>query len=657
MRRVCLCMRMCRWRTLANDTQRMGLRRSLDIMLKRLKLYLMFLLVLPLLGAATLPKPVAAQSYSFEVPELQLQVYVQPDASGRLVYDITFRNYGSPIDIVDIGLPHDNYNIGNMAASINGAPLTDIRTSTEINIGVEIHLGPHAIPSGSTGTLHFEATMPDLVYQDTTDADYASLRITPTWFDRDSVQGRSEIRIAIHVPEGVEPDELRYQQVPYTNVALFQGRAVAIWEFPDERATEAHIVGLSFPNRVMDRVIRMTTLDLARRWLDTNPEIAVLLGLISVGLFAWLFFRFSGGTGCTVFVILAAALIGLFIFSPLLLLPAIPVLLALAVYNEVNLRKKTKTYLPPIAQVEGGGIKRGLTAPEAGVLLELPLHKILTLVVFGLLEKKLVELVTQDPLTVRVREPFRTWSSPENRRSIKKRRQVRRRAASAEGTVLHTYEDYFLDKLEQNPEQPVEKSDFTDAMESLLKQTAAKMKGFDLSDTQDYYRRVMTRAMEQAQAMGEVREREQYLDQHLPWVMMNDNYPTVLTHRGFHYWPMWARTARSAPSLGRGGPAPRSAPSGGGGGRTSFGDVAGSFAGWAETTMGGMAAAVLPGKMQIPTARGGFVNLSGVDRVTGDVFEALSKASSSSGGKGGGSSCACACAGCACACACAGGGR
>jgi hypothetical protein len=65
----------------------------------------------------------------------------------------------------------------------------------------------------------------------------------------------------------------------------------------------------------------------------------------------------------------------------------------------------------------------------------------------------------------------------------------------------------------------------------------------------------------------------------------------------------------------------------------------------------------MPGSMNIPDAKGGLVDLSGVDRVTGDIFEALSESSGSGGGGGGGSSCACACAGCACACACAGGGR
>ena len=112
-----------------------------------------------------------------------MQVYVQPDASVRIVYDITFDNYGSTIEVVDIGTPHRGYDIGNMRASINGVNLGDIRKSEYIDVGVEVHLGGQAIPTGESGTLHFEFTMPDMVYQDTTNKENASLQITPTWFD------------------------------------------------------------------------------------------------------------------------------------------------------------------------------------------------------------------------------------------------------------------------------------------------------------------------------------------------------------------------------------------------------------------------------------------------------------------------------------------
>ena len=94
-----------------------------------------------------------AQNYSFNVPQMYLQVDIQPDASALLIYDITFENYGSTIDIIDIGLPHDGYNTQNMQASINSTAISRIYTSEYIDVGVEIHLGNQSIPNGQQETL------------------------------------------------------------------------------------------------------------------------------------------------------------------------------------------------------------------------------------------------------------------------------------------------------------------------------------------------------------------------------------------------------------------------------------------------------------------------------------------------------------------------
>lgn len=617
--------------------------------MKRTRIFRAFAWWVLLILMASIGGPVAAQSYSFGVPDLKMQVYVQPDASVKIVYDITFDNYGSPIDIVDIGVPHSNYSISNMRASINGVNLSTIRKSEYVNPGVEVHLGDQAIPRGSSGTLHFEFSMPDLVFQDTTKKDLASLQITPTWFDSDLVRGTSNIQLVIHMLEGIQPDEILYQDVPFTNKALYQGRAVAVWQWSQGTATKAYRVGVSFPQRGMTRVIKMTLIQLANKWLEDNPTTRLVLGAVAMILFAVLFFRFSGGTGFSVFAILGGGIVFLLFISPISALIAPVIVAPLVVLNERSLKKKRKTYLPAIAQVEGGGIKRGLTAPEAGVLIEMPLNKVLTLVLFGLLEKGVIEVTKQEPLTVEVTADFRVLSN-KSLDSAKEHRQYRRQVAQEKGTIIHAYEDGYLTLIEQNHGKAVRNIDFAKPTEALIKTTVAKMKGFDLSDTQEYYRRVIDRAMEQASALGEVEAREQYLDKYLPWVMMNDNYPTVLTHRGYHYWPVWARGPRIA---GAASAAPKvSGPSIGG--RTRASDVAGSFAGWAESTMGGMAAAIMPGSLNIPGVKGGFVDLSGADRVTGDIFTALAKSSGGSSGGGGGG---CACAGCACACACAGGGR
>ena len=316
--------------------------------------------------ACAIAVPALAQSYSYEVPELKLQVYVQPDGAARLVYDITFANRGTTMDIIDIGLPHSDYDIDTMSASIDGVALDDIRTSEYIDIGVEIHLGDQAILNGGQGTLHFEATMPDLVYQDTTNKELASLRITPTWFDGASVQGTSYIGVAVHLPAGIEPDEVLYQQEPFTSKALFEDHTVVIWEWPEGSATQAYPVGLSFPQRVVDNVIKMSLGDLVRAWFEDNPGAALVLGGLALGLAAFLWFRFSGGTGCIVYVMLAVVLVMLFSAMPILLLLAIPILIALVIVNEVRAEAEAQEQVPP-ARGPGRGRRDQTRANRARV--------------------------------------------------------------------------------------------------------------------------------------------------------------------------------------------------------------------------------------------------------------------------------------------------
>ena len=598
-----------------------------------------------------LAAPAAAQDYLFGVPDVEMQVFVQTDGSARIQYDITFQNStgGHVIDIVDIGMPTKDYDISNMTASISGAAITDIRPSEFVKPGVEIHLDRFTIPASGTGILHFEFTMPNMVYQDVTNKELASLQITPTWFDGQFVQGSTNLKIAIHLPEGVNPDEMLYQDEPFTQKAMFQGHAVALWEFPDTRLDGPHRVGVSFPKAVMAYVIKQTVIDLAINWFVGNPGIRLLAGILGAALFTFLFFRFSGGTGWTLWFLLGGALIWIYVVSPgLHLLSFIP-LIALIFVNERGLKKRKSKYLPPIVSVEGGGIKRGLTAAEAAALLEMPLNKVLTLVLFGLLKKGIVRQVQATPLKLEVNDAFRAALPTTQPDKDKARRQ----AAQDTGVVLHKYEHAFLEALEDNPNKPVPQINFSKPMRAFLESLAARMKGFNLEETRDYYRRIVDRAITEAQSIGDLPEFEKTVDRNLEWILMSDEYPTVFARPTYTYFPRWVRPS---PTMSGGGVSLGGGKGSGSGSVPGLGDVAAGFAGWAETTMGSMAGAILPGGVKVPGA-GGYINLSGVDKVTGDVFKAMASGSGGSGGRSGGGSCACACAGCACACACAGGGR
>lgn len=607
-----------------------------------------------------------AQNYQFEVPLLEMQVYIQPDASAKLEYRIVFKNANgaSPIDVVDVGLPHRRYDIKNMSATIDGAKVTEIRKSTVVSIGVEAHLAGGMIPSNRQGDFRFQCTMPDMVYQDTTDKNLASFQVIPTWFDPSSTIGRTKLQCAIHFPPGTKAEEIKYQQekFKYTDLVLAgdgdEKHPVAIWMYDAWLlSSDNPKLAVSFPKSVMNRVVVIGPFGLLMKWLEESPEVQFAsLGGLGV-LFGVIFFRFSHGTGFVVFFLISGVVALVTLINPVLHFFLWPGMFGLFFLNERALKRKRtgSTYLPAMATVEGGGIKRGLTAPQAAVLLEMPMGKVLSLVIFGLIKKGVLEKTADNPLQVNVVDLYR------------QPRRERLEAAGAKGLVVHDYEHAFIDRLTAH-RGPVQNCDLSLAIGGLVKTVATRMAGFDLSETQAYYRAIIQRAWKEAESIGEVGQRDQAVDRNFEWILMDEHWVDIFdawARSGRPYRPWWERRS-SDPVIvinqggsnwgGSGGsssPTPDTA-------KTSFGEVASSFAGWTENTMASLATAIEPMKMglDVPSSGGGILDLSGVDRVTGDIFKALAEAAASGNrGGGGGGGCACACAGCACACACAGGGR
>lgn len=587
-----------------------------------------------------------AQNYRFRVEEMDLQVYVRPDASARLEYKIVFANQpgARAIDVVDIGLPHRRYDISNMSASIDGVALTDIRKSEYIDVGVEVHLGTKPILPGKRGEFRFACTMPDMVYKDTTNAEFASLQIIPTWFDPNLQTGSTLLQIAVHVPPGIAPEEVLYQtdELPFSDKVLFgkgdQKHVVAIWRFEDHFLSQDNPkVGVSFPRRGMDRVVQMSAIGLLIKWFEERPTVQFCSGLFLCVALGYLFVRFSGGTGWVLLLGLVVWMVYVIYHRPDIHLLLWPIMLVLIGLNEWYRGRRRRKYLPAMATVEGGGIKRGLTAPQAAVLLELPLKRVLALIIFGLLKKGVLRQTAADPLTVEVVKEYRVT------------RKARRKVASGKGIALYSYEHPVVDLL-LSGEKPVAKHDFSSAIGRLIESTAARMTGFDLKATRKYYRSIVARAWKQAEAIGDVEQRTERVDRNFEWLLLDDGWGDHFGRwgrGGYHYSPIWIRG-------GGGGGLSLPAGTSGGAPQTSLSEVAASFTGWAENMTGQLAGAIEPGKLGVELPSSAVLDLSGVDTVTGDVFEALS---SSSGGGGGGFGGGCACAGCACACACAGGGR
>ena len=283
-------------------------------------------------------------------------------------------------------------------------------------------------------------------------------------------------------------------------------------------------------------------------------------------------------------------------------------------------------YLPPKMKIEGNGIKRGLTAVEAAVLMEEPVDKVMGMVLFGVLKKEAATVLEQDPLKIEVSDPL-----PKG---------------------LHPYENDFLEafKLPGNKQR----TRLQKMMVDLVKTVEEKMKGFSRKESIAYYQDIMRRAWKMVEEADTPEVKSQNYDQTLEWTMLDKDYEER-TRRTFAggpvfvpmWWPRYSPSYRQKTGTSIG----KSAPSTGsltGGARTSLPNIPGSnFAANVINGTTGMAAGVV-GNLTTFT--------SGITNRTNPIPQ-TSRSGSGGFRGGGGSSCACACACAGCACACAGGGR
>ncbi|MGB9723723.1 MAG: hypothetical protein ACP5OO_01350 [Chloroflexia bacterium] len=541
---------MCRWRTV---------------------LLLVALIVL-LAPAGT----VRAQTYSFTLDREEVDVWINRDGTVRLAYAFTFTcDLGAdPIDVVDVGLPNE-IRLDNVQAEANGEALSWIEPSPYVQPGVAVYLGGQAIRPGRSGTVRvWIEGVGKMLYEDGRDPNYASIEFSPTWFDGSLVHGSTELTVRFHLPPGVQPEEPRWHASPsgwpqeQPEAYIEEGRIVYRWTNPDARPDRQYIFGASFPRSYVDASA-----------VQKAPS-PVLKALEAVGRF---------------------------LLNPVVIIGALVV--ALIVVGHRAQARRRLAYLPPEMKVEGVGIKRGLTAVEAAIVLETPLNKVLTMILFGLLKKGALTVLQGDPLRLQKNEP-----RPEG---------------------LYPYEQDFLAAVDD--QGALQEKKLQEMMIALVKEVNNKMKGFSRKETAAYYRDIIRRAWEQVEGAQTPEVRSRLFDEGLEWTLLDDDFERR-TERTFregpvyvptwwgHYRP-WALPAGGAPTAG-----PVTLPGA---------DFAAKVVRGVSDTAGRIVRSVT-----------GFTG--GVTQATNPPPRPSYSGSSRSGG---GCACACACACAGCACACAGGGR
>ena len=308
--------------------------------------------------------PVFGQSYSFTVDQEIAEVYWESDGSARILYMIVFTNdaSGPTIEFVDIGTPSNNYNLGDMSATIDNRTISHIADSEYISTGIELGLGSNSIPPGQQGTVVVDlGPISGLLNKDSQGDDYASARFEPNFFDKNSAHGSTDITVIFHLPPGVQPDEPRWHGSPSgwssepETYLDKEGRVVYQWHNPAANAYTEYEFGASFP-------------------LEYVPADSIASSSLRFDFDALIPICCVGG----IFLLILGIII-------------------LSVYAG---NKRKLDYLPPKISIEGHGIKRGLTAVEAAVLSETPLDRVLTMILFAVVKKGAAKVVKEDPLTL-----------------------------------------------------------------------------------------------------------------------------------------------------------------------------------------------------------------------------------------------------------------
>lgn len=546
------------------------------------KIYLMACVILLTLGMAA---NVSAQDlpYYFQVNKEVVHVYWNSDGTQSLDYAWTFTNQpkSHPIDFVDVGMPNSNFYKDTIKAEVDGAPVSISSGDYQGNgSGFAIVMGSKTIPAGGTGTVHvYVGRITNVLYPDDKDEAYASATFAPTWFGSQYVTGKTDFTMTFHLPPNMNEQEPRWHAAPAGFPSEPQtgydsnNRVTYTWYLPSANASSSYLFGASFPRTYVpaDSIVIPAA----------NPLIS----------------------GDTLFTLLCC---GFFVF----IFAGLPTIAA------VNSRRRKMQYMPPRVAIEGHGIKRGLTAVEAAILLEQPLDKVMTMILFGTLKKNAAQVVSRDPLEVRASDPL-----PDK---------------------LHEYELDFL-KAFKEPAGKERQKKLQDMTVRLVKSLSEKLRGFSRKETIDYYKSITEKAWAIVEAADTPEVKSQKFDEALEWTMLDKNYddrtrrvftgPIFLPHWWGSYNPTYKPASASAPTM---------APSSRG-----------------NTLPGAdFAAQMVTGVQTFSQKVVGNINTF-TEKVTG-ATNPPPKPTSSGRGRGGGSggrSCACACACAGCACACAGGGR
>jgi len=411
----------------------------------------------------------ARAQWHYHLEQEWAKIWINPDGTIDLFYNVSItQELDSQLDInhIKVGQPNGDFTIGNATDQYNRS-LTTSDASSGTDYKVQVNLASPLKP-GQTVWFTLTTNIAHMIYQD--NQTNVGMEFTPTWYDEATVL---RLNVSIVVPAGVNASMVGTPVNWNGTWVEPDGRLSIYWERQNLLPGQKYTFGVSFPKEYVQNYETRTT------------------GLIA----------FLEQYGPLLFVLL--------------------ILIIVAVAAVLAIRKRA--YLMPTISMETLGMRRGLSAVEASYLLDVKPTRIVTEILYSLLQKRAVWVESTTPsIKLKMMPPF------QNKTGTKE-------------TPLRYYEIDFLHTLKEDGTLDEER--LAETIIVLRDTVEEKLRGYCRRDTIDYYKKFAEKAWEQVEQAGTPDLASKAYDEQLLWLFLDPDYQTrtqtAFHDRDFEPSPLW----------------------------------------------------------------------------------------------------------------------
>ncbi len=313
-----------------------------------------------LLATATLCSGLAnAQNLAYNVNQEWAQLFINPDGTVDLTYNMSLTVTAGTMHAFDLGMPNRDFTIGRAVDQYGNNLNTYSYTPDVASVDFKQPLN-----AGDSIWYTITTNVAGMLSNDTTNPGNYGMEFAPQWIENVPIHN---VRVQIVMPDGVTVQDVKTLPDKFWNSSsTVEGKTALYWEIPVLQANQQYPIGVSFPSEFLPN------------YVPTQPggiNLETLLDYLVIPIFVIVI----------IIVIIVAS------------------------------RSKSK-YTSPKVSMETLGLKRGLTAVEASSLLEFKPTQIVTEILYSLLQKRAVWAESTKPsLKLKVLSPYENKTgTPEN---------------------------------------------------------------------------------------------------------------------------------------------------------------------------------------------------------------------------------------------------